>query len=128
MFKLGSLKVQLKNKYEEYDPEVKAYRYKMTISITNIDTNIKKYFQYISEIIKYAPNDNKSLENALYCIFSDYNILNYCTSLEDFISEFGYSYQEGKKIYNKILKNYNKFDSLVDEETIKLLESHYENY
>ncbi len=46
--------------------------------------------------------------NILYCIISDAICITYCDSVEDFMNEFGYSYEDKpNKLYNACERAYN---------------------
>ena len=129
MFKLGNLEVNSLKKRNVYDKQVNDYREQHTIEIRNIKTGIRESLEYTTQTLNYIPKDkNKVLENALWSIFMDYNIYQNCENEFDFIKEFGYSEEEGEKIYKLLEDNSIRFYKLLDDETIELLSKYYENY
>ena len=128
MLQFKNLKVQDNSRKEIYDNDSKCYREKHIIKITNVTTNTSKYFPYTTEALKYI-NRGKLLENALYCIYREYETINeFKDNLQEFINEFGYEEKEGKTIYNKMVKLHDRFNSLIDEELRENLREYYQEY
>ena len=123
MFKLGKLEVS------SLGFNVVNNRRKYKLNVRNIETGLNESFEYTTQTLNYIPKDkNKVLENALWSIFMDYNIYQNCENEFDFIEEFGYSEEEGEKIYKLLEDNSIRFYKLLDDKTIELLSKYYENY
>ncbi len=120
---LGNLKVNSLRK--EIIADGRYEREKHVIKISN--GKINKYFTYTTQVIQYI-NREKLLSDALWCIYQDYLVYERSINLKDFITEYGYEYKEGKKVYSKLEKSYERFNELVDAETLELLEKVYEEY
>lgn len=123
MFKLGKLKVS------SLGFNVVNNRRKYKLNVRNTETELNENFEYTTQTLRYLPKDkNEIFEDGLYCLFSDYNIYQNCENEFDFIEEFGYSEEEGDKIYKLLEDNSIRFSKLLDDETIELLSKYYENY
>ena len=128
MFKLGNLEVKSKS-FETVKDNRGCERRKYNIVVKNIYTDIEKSFEYTTQTLQYLPSkEEKILEYALYCIYTDYTIYLNCRNEYDFIEEFGYDYKEGKKIYKLLEEDSINFNQLVDEEMLDILGEYYENY
>lgn len=127
LFELSNLKVRSRKYDLVYDKDCKAYRQKHQIEISNAEGK-KKYFTYTTQILNFIPTKEKMLENALYCVYSDFLEYEYQCNENTFIDEFGYEEKEGKRIWNLIEKSHNRFNELLDKNTLSDLEEHYENY
>ena len=123
MFKLGKLEVS------SLGFNVVNNRRKYKLNVRNIETGLNENFEYTTQTLRYLPKDkNEIFKDGLYCLFSDYNIYQNCENEFDFIKEFGYSEEEGEKIYKLLEDNSIRFSKLLDDETMELLSKYYENY
>ena len=123
MFKLGKLEVL------SLGFNVVNNRRKYKLNVRNIETGLNENFEYTTQTLRYLPKDkNEIFKDGLDCLFSDYNIYQNCENEFDFIKEFGYSEEEGEKIYKLLEDNSIRFYKLLDDETIELLSKYYENY
>ena len=124
-YQLGNITVNSLRKVIVYDENCRAYREKHTIKISN--GKINKYFTYTTETLKFIDRENLC-KNALYCIYQDYLSIEYQNNEEDFINEFGYEDEEGKKIYRACLKEHDRFCQVVDSDTLEILEEVFNQY
>ena len=124
-YQLGNLTVSSLRKVNVYDEYCKDYRERHTIKISN--GKINKYFTYTTETLKFIDEEN-FCKNALYCIYQDYLSIECQDSEEDFIHEFGYEDEEGKKIYRACLKEHDRFCQVIDSDTLETLEEVFNEY
>ena len=124
-YQLGNITVSSLRKVNVYDEYCKDYRERHTIKISN--GKINKYFTYTTETLKFIDEENLC-KNALYCIYQDYLSIEYQDSEEDFIHEFGYEDEEGKKIYRSCLKEHDRFCQVIDSDTLETLEEVFNEY
>ena len=124
-YQLENLTVSSLRKVNVYDERCRGYREKHTIKISN--GKINKYFTYTTEILKFINREN-ICKNALYCIYQDYLSIEYNDTEESFINEFGYTEEEGRKIYRACLKEHNRFYQLVDADTLEVLDKVFNEY
>jgi len=93
---------------------------KFKISITNLETKKRIYFNFFDSIANYQANKQELTRDdlifALYCFLSD-SISGYYT-FENFINEYGYNdqslneYPRIKKIYNACINSRKKADKI----------------
>ena len=124
-YQLGNLEVSSLKSVKVYDEYCKDYREKHTIKISN--GKINKYFTYTTEVIKFIDRKN-FYKNVLYCIYQDYLSIEYNNNEEDFINEYGYEDKEGKKIYKACLREHDRFDQLIDSDTLEILDEVFNEY
>ena len=124
-YQLNNLTVSSLRSVEVYDKFFKGYRQKHTIKISN--GKINKYFTYTTEVIKFIDRKN-FYKNVLYCIYQDYLSIEYNNNEEDFINEYGYEDKEGKKIYKACLREHDRFDQLIDSDTLEILDEVFNEY
>ena len=124
-YQLGSLTFSSLRSTEVYDKFCKGYRQKHTIKISN--GKINKYFTYTTEIIGFIDRKN-FYKNVLYSIYSDYLAIENNNNEEDFINEYGYEDKEGKKIYKACLREHDRFDQLIDSDTLEILDEVFNEY
>ena len=124
-YQLGNLTVNSLRKVIVYDESCRAYREKHTIKITN--GKINKYFTYTTESIGFIDREN-FYKNVLYCIYQDYLSIEYNNNEKDFIEEYGYEDKEGRKIYKACLREHDRFDQLVDSDTLEIIQEVFEEY
>ena len=124
-YRLGNLEVSSLRSTEVYDEYCKDYREKHTIKISN--GKINKYFTYTTEVIKFIDRKN-FYKNVLYGIYQDYLSIEYNNNEEDFINEYGYKDKEGKKIYKACLREHDRFDQLINSDTLEILDKFYSEY
>ena len=124
-YQLGSLMVSNLRSVVVYDSPCKCYREKHTIKISN--GKINKYFTYTTEVIKFIDRKN-FYKNVLYCIYQDYLSIECNNNEEDFINEYGYEDKEGKKIYRACLREHDRFDQLIDSDTLEILDEVFNEY
>ena len=124
-YQLGNLEVSSLKSVEVYDECCKAYREKHTIKISN--GKINKYFTYTTEVIKFIDRKN-FYKNVLYCIYQDYLSIECNNNEEDFINEYGYEDKEGRKIYKACLREHDRFDQLIDSDTLEILDEVFNEY
>ena len=124
-YQLGNLDVSSLRSIEVYDERCKGYREKHTIKISN--GKINKYFTYTTEIIKFIDRKN-FYKNVLYCIYQDYLSIECNNNEEDFINEYVYEDKEGKKIYRACLREHDRFDQLIDSDTLEILDEVFNEY
>ena len=124
-YQLGNLIVSSLRSVVVYDKSCKCYREKHTIKITN--GKINKYFTYTTESIGFIDREN-FYKNVLYCIYQDYLSIECNNNEEDFINEYGYEDKEGKKIYRACLREHDRFDQLIDSDTLEILDEVFNEY
>ena len=124
-YQLGSLTVSSLRSVEVYDEYCKDYREKHTIKISN--GKINKYFTYTTEVIKFIDRKN-FYKNVLYSIYSDYLAIENNNDVMSFIEEYGYTYEEGKKIYKACLREHDRFAQLIDTDDLEILDKFYSEY
>ena len=124
-YRLGSLTVSSLKSVEVYDEYCGDYREKHTIKISN--GKINKYFTYTTEVIKFIDRKN-FYKNVLYCIYQDYLSIECNNNEEDFINEYGYEDKEGRKIYKACLREHDRFDQLIDSDTLEILDEVFNEY
>ena len=124
-YQLGNLEVSSLRSTEVYDERCKGYREKHTIKISN--GKINKYFTYTTEVIKFIDRKN-FYKNVLYCIYQDYLSIECNNNEEDFINEYGYEDKEGRKIYKACLREHDRFDQLIDSDTLEILDEVFNEY
>ena len=124
-YQLGNLEVSSLRSTEVYDERCKGYREKHTIKISN--EKINKYFTYTTEVIKFIDRKN-FYKNVLYCIYQDYLSIECNNNEEDFINEYGYEDKEGRKIYKACLREHDRFDQLIDSDTLEILDEVFNEY
>ena len=124
-YQLGNITVSSLRKVFVYDEECRCYREKHTIKVSN--GKINKYFTYTTETLKFIDRENL-FKNALYCIYQDYLSIEYQNNEEDFINEFGYEDEEGKKIYRACLKGHDRFCQVVDSDTLEMMQEVFNQY
>ena len=124
-YQLGSLTVNSLRSIEIYDKSCKGYRQKHTIKISN--GKINKYFTYTTEIIGFIDKKN-FYKNVLYSIYSDYLAIENNDDEMSFIEEYGYTYEEGKKIYKACLREHDRFAQLIDTDDLEILDRFYSEY
>ena len=104
-YQLNNLTVSSLRSEEVYDKFYKGYREKHTIKISN--GKINKYFTYTTEIIGFIDRKN-FYKNVLYSIYSDYLAIENNNNEMSFIEEYGYTHEEGKKIYKACLREHDR--------------------
>ena len=123
-YEVSNLKVSSVKRETVYDEKTHDYREKHVIRVNNDKTS--KYFTYTTEVIGFIDYDNLT-KNAMYCLYMDY-----LTAMEyyedDFIYAFGYEEKEGKKIYRRLMKQYERLEELFDNNTLNILEKEFEDY
>ena len=124
-YQLNNLTVSSLRSTEVYDKFCKGYRQKHTIKISN--GKINKYFTYTTEVIKFIDRKN-FYKNVLYCIYNDYLAIENNNNEEDFINEYGYEDKEGRKIYKACLREHDRFDQLIDSDTLEILDEVFNEY
>ena len=124
-YQLNNLTVSSLRSTEVYDKFLKGYRQKHTIKISN--GKINKYFTYTTEIIGFIDKKN-FYKNVLYSIYQDYLSIEYNNSERDFIDMYGYTEEEGRKIYRACLKEHDRFYQLMDTDTLEMLDKVFEEY
>ena len=124
-YQLGNLTVSSLRKVNVYDEYCKDYRERHTIKISN--GKINKYFTYTTETLKFIDEENLC-KNVLYCIYQDYLSIECNNNEEDFINEYGYEDKEGKKIYKACLREHDRFDQLIDSDTLEILDEVFNEY
>ena len=124
-YQLENLTVSSLRKVNVYDERCRGYREKHTIKVSN--GKINKYFTYTTETLKFIDEENLC-KNALYCIYQDYLSIEYQDSEEDFIHEFGYEDEEGKKTYRACSKEHDRFCQVIDSDTLETLEEVFNEY
>ena len=124
-YQLENLTVNSLRKVNVYDENCRGYREKHTIKISN--GKINKYFTYTTEIIDFIDRKN-FYKNVLYCIYQDYLSIECNNNEEDFINEYGYEDKEGKKIYKACLREHDRFDQLIDSDTLEILDEVFNEY
>ena len=124
-YQLENLTVSSLRKVIVYDENCRGYREKHTIKISN--GKINKYFTYTTEIIDFIDRKN-FYKNVLYCIYQDYSSIEYNNSERDFIDMYGYTEEEGRKIYRACLKEHDRFYQLVDADTLEALDKVFDEY
>ena len=124
-YQLGSLTVSSLKSVEVYDECCNGYREKHTIKISN--GKINKYFTYTTEVINFIDREN-FYKNVLYCIYQDYLSIEYNNSEKNFIEEYGYEDKEGRKIYKACLREHDRFDQLIDSDTLEILDEVFNEY
>ena len=124
-YQLNNLTVSSLRSTEVYDKFLKGYRQKHTIKISN--GKINKYFTYTTEIIGFIDKKN-FYKNVLYSIYQDYLSIEYNNSERDFIDMYGYTEEEGRKIYRACLKEHDRFYQLMDTDTFEMLDKVFEEY
>lgn len=101
-----------------------------TLYKCKIKYNGKQYsFDYQCNTDYEKPNK----KNCLYCLLSDASYVNYYTSVDDFLTEFGYTdnlqnIRKGEKVYNACERTAKALDRLFTENEIELLNTYFENY
>ena len=124
-YQLGNLEISSLRSEEVYDECCKGYREKHTIKISN--GKINKYFTYTTEIIGFIDKKN-FYKNVLYSIYSDYLAIENNNNEMSFIEEYGYTYEEGKKIYKACLREHDRFAQLIDSDDLEILDKFYSEY
>ena len=124
-YQLNNLTVSSLRSIEVYDKFYKGYRQKHTIKISN--GKINKYFTYTTEIIGFIDKKN-FYKNVLYSIYSDYLAIENNNDEMSFIEEYGYTYEEGKKIYKACLREHDRFAQLIDIDDLEILDKFYSEY
>ena len=124
-YQFENLTVNSLRKVNVYDKNCRGYREKHTIKISN--GKINKYFTYTTEIIDFIDRKN-FYKNVLYCIYQDYLSIECNNNEEDFINEYGYEDKEGKKIYRACLREHDRFDQLIDSDTLEILDEVFNEY
>ena len=124
-YQLNNLTVSSLKSVEVYDEFFKGYRQKHTIKISN--GKINKYFTYTTEIIGFIDKKN-FYKNVLYSIYSDYLAIENNNDVMSFIEEYGYTYEEGKKIYKACLREHDRFAQLIDTDDLEILDKFYSEY
>ena len=124
-YQLGNLEVSSLRSIEVYDERCKGYREKHTIKISN--GKINKYFTYTTEVIGFIDRKN-FYKNVLYSIYSDYLAIENNNNEMSFIEEYGYTYEEGKKIYKACLREHDRFAQLIDTDDLEILDKFYSEY
>ena len=124
-YQLGNLIVSSVRSIEVYDKLCKGFREKHTIKITN--GKINKYFTYTTEVIEFIDRKN-FYKNVLYCIYQDYLAIEYNDNEKDFIEQYGYEDKEGRKIYKACLRSHDRFDQLIDSDTLEILDEVFNEY
>ena len=124
-YQLGNLIVSSLRTVEVYDEHCRDYREKHTIKISN--GKINKYFTYTTEVINFIDREN-FYKNVLYCIYQDYLSIEYHDNEKDFIEEYGYEDEEGRKIYKACLREHDRFDQLIDSDTLEILDEVFNEY
>ena len=124
-YQLGSLMVSSLRSVVVYDKLCKSFREKHTIKISN--GKINKYFTYTTEVIEFIDRKN-FYKNVLYCIYQDYLAIEYNNNEKDFIEQYGYEDEEGRKIYKACLRSHDRFDQLIDSDTLEILDRVFNGY
>lgn len=93
-------------------------KYKVTIS--NGNTPFSKVFY--DSIYNTQRGERSDDFNILYCIVSDAQAVDYCDTVEDFMNEFGYSYEDKpKKIFNACMRTHDNLTNTFGEKGYSLL-------
>lgn len=101
-----------------------------TLYKCKIKYNGKQYsFDYQCNTQYKEPNK----KDCLYCLLSDASCFNCFTSVDDFLTEFGYTeslqnIRKGEKAYNACKRTAKALDRLFTENEIELLNTYFENY
>lgn len=81
------------NGFPFHDNIDKSPRFRFTVTVKNVDTNIQRSFRYYTSIVDYRNHkdrlDERDLINAFSCFIQD-AITGLGGSFNDFCSEFGY--------------------------------------
>lgn len=106
------------------------FTYAHTLYKCKIKYNGKQYSFYYQCNANYK-EPNK--EDCLYCLLSDASCFNSSTSVDDFLTEFGYTdnlknIRKGEKAYNACKRTAKAIDRLFTEDEIELLNTYFENY
>lgn len=101
-----------------------------TLYKCKIKYNGKQYsFNYQCNTEYKKPNK----KDCLYCLLSDASCFNCSTSVDDFLTEFGYidslkNIRKGEKAYNACERTAKALERLFTDDEIELLNVYFENY
>lgn len=124
----NELKVYSTKRELVYDKKIGNYREKHVIKVVNPSTKVSKYFTFTSQCVDYISDGDNLLKDALHCIYSDYCSHYYHNDVLDFIENFGYDHKEGIKVYKAIERSSERFEQLINDNILELLEKEFEEY